>query len=159
MYIDKGQCKRLDAFQAKGIRKILGWQSTYIDRRNTNKRLRKAAGVLLHRENPQGKVRVEPISKEIRSQQIKYMGHLLRETKDEVTKRVTFVGEHTPNLDWKMRAGRPRGQWITHILRKIWNKFRKTFVPQEEQISKRRFNHRHNGILAWIDYAALWREI
>ena len=47
--INTDKASRLDAFQLKGIRRILGWKTTYIERENTNKKLRAAANKIINK--------------------------------------------------------------------------------------------------------------
>ena len=112
--------KKLDTFQIKGIMKIMGWKSTYIERKNTNKELRRAAGKISGERNSKGKRYIRPMSKSIKDTQVKYLGHLLRETHGEPTKRCTFLKNMRPFLPHKLRVGRPREQWTIQVLKRAY---------------------------------------
>ena len=49
--INKDKEAKIDALQLKGIRRILQCKTTYIDRRNTNRRLRKEANKIMNEGN------------------------------------------------------------------------------------------------------------
>merc|ERR1712086_301462 len=55
MYLTKGQLRKLDTFQLKGLRKILKMHTTYIERANTNKEVRKRAATALYSQPEKGK--------------------------------------------------------------------------------------------------------
>ena len=48
--IRETQLAKIDTLQLKGIRQILGWKTTYIDRDNTNERLLNTANILAQQE-------------------------------------------------------------------------------------------------------------
>ena len=39
LHVTQGMAQKLDIFQLKGLRKILGWETTFINRANTNERV------------------------------------------------------------------------------------------------------------------------
>ena len=141
--INKDKANRLDAFQAKGIRRILGWKTTYIERENTNKKLRKTANKILNEGKPEYKKskQYERLSKRIKRDRIRYLGHLFREEKNEPTRKAIIIAEHTPNLGWRKRIGRPRNNWLEETMRDAWNTLRaKLPYGKRKHKDKRIFN-------------------
>ena len=154
--------KRLDAFQAKGIRKILKWKTTYEDRTLTNKALYEEANKIMIKDGERRPPQIEPfmkISKYIARERIRYMGHLLRELDSEPTRKVTFVKGMTINIGWKQRVGRPRHNWIICTLREIWKQYR-TRLPfgRRHTGKKRKFNIKDNKVLAGLIYGAMQHD-
>ena len=152
---------QLDAFQMRGLRKIMGWQSTYMNRANTNKKLRRAAGMLIGAQTIRGTQCVEPIQKVstyVKTLQEKYMGHLLREPLGEPTRTCTFCRSGKPFLNRILRRGRPRAQWTLTILNRIWRKLQKDFIPELEPIHNLLFDPGDADVLSWLEYGATWRE-
>ena len=111
----------------KGLRKILCWTTTYIERENTNTKLMKAANKELLKGD-QGTPIIK-VSKYIRNEKVKYIGHLIREAKTEPTRMATFYGEAKPDLGNKKRIGRKKNSWIKGGLKTPWKRIRHQ-VPQ-----------------------------
>ena len=111
IHLDKDQLAKLDAFQAKGIRKILGWKATYVERANTNKKLRREATRILNKDrnkDRKGNNKLEKASTIVKDMQLNKFGHLLREPYSEPTREATFHHNLLPKIGEKRRVGRPR---------------------------------------------------
>ena len=158
VYVSKAMRSKLNAFQNRGIRKILGWKSTYIERENTNAKLHKAANQILKQGNRQDDYvkQFEKVSKTIKKMQLTYFGHLLREPPSEPTRQAIIIGRHV-NLAWKKRVGRPRKHWTISLMQRAWKITRNQLVCPNDPDKRRRFSYRDKKIVAWIEYAALWR--
>ena len=102
MHLTKTQLRKLDTFQLKGLRQILKMNTTYIDRANTNKEVRKRAASALYARNPgkgkgKGKGKVPPthlpkVSKQVKESQHTLLMHTLREPPEAPTRQATFKG-------------------------------------------------------------------
>ena len=90
---------------------------------------------------------------------IKYMGHLLRENKDEPTRRATLSGEYRINVGREKRAGRPRNNWIEETLKEVWNKYRKAlpYGYRKHKQKKRKFNFRDKKVIRGLVLGAHMR--
>ena len=105
----------LDAFQLKGLRKILGWTTTFVDRANTNKRVFERASSI---KNPQGIPNrdVQPFSKYVLQKQRALLKHTVRADGEDPLRQCTFeAGTSTPIILKNLRVGRPRDKWAYSI--------------------------------------------
>ena len=50
LHLTQSQARKLDVFQLKGLRKILGWETTFINRANTNQKVCEEATKIARRE-------------------------------------------------------------------------------------------------------------
>ncbi len=101
---------KLDAFQIKGLRRILHTPPTHIDRSNTNDKVVEKASIAM------GKPTIR-LSETWRSQKFKLLGHLLRAERTDPLHQVCFQGDDkTPRAVAHRRRGRPREQWLLNTL-------------------------------------------
>ena len=163
MQLTKAQLKRLDTFQLKGLREIFKMHTTYIERENTNKEVRKRAAKYLY-ANPSGKgagkgkrqrtppKRIPKISKEIKEAQHKLLIHVLREPTEAPTRQATFKDDKaTPNLSRRKRVGRPRQHWTVQTMKRTWKQLRKG-IPEHRH---KTFCKRSKTIQNWLHSAAV----
>ena len=96
--------RRLDGFQAKCLRSILGIAHSMYSR-VSNEQVRKKAGL-------------ESASKQLREQQLIFSGKILRSSSDSVLQTVSFTpGTLQPTTcRYIRRVGRPRKEWIAEVL-------------------------------------------
>lgn len=110
---------RIDAFQTKGLRRILDIPPTHIDRYWTNERVR----ILASERN--GK----PIfffTEMWQKQKFALLGHLLRTDINDPLHQVTFEGTtKKPRTVGKRRTGRPRDQWINETCAEAFDEIMK----------------------------------
>ena len=138
---------KMNTFQLKGLRKILGVQPTFIDRTQTNARVlalaNKEAGA---KEDKPPKIKL--ISEIIKNRRVTLLGHVIRSDRKDPMKQVTFEDEHlrTKSLGIR-RAGRPRQKWIENTMREAWETVRSDTSPyiatieQRQEIAKQAANH------------------
>ena len=108
-----GNMSHLNAFQLKGLRKILKLKTTYIVRANTNKSVFEKASSIVNPKHVPGKD-VRPFSEYIHTQQGKLLAHIVRAPIDDPLHQSTLTaGTHYPYEYDKRRVGRPRNNW-TH---------------------------------------------
>ena len=118
MHLTKTQLRKLDTFQLKGLRQILKMHTTFVERANTNKEVRKRAASVLYADEGKGKDKnkgtppptsIPKTSTAVKQAQHTLLMHLLRELPDTPTRQATFKGtKGSPNLHSKKRVGRPR---------------------------------------------------
>jgi hypothetical protein len=74
--------------------------TTYINRANTNKKVYKMANRAM--KDAKKNLRLRPVSRYLKRQQIKYIGHLLREPSSYPTRNVTLLAQGaTPATGWR----------------------------------------------------------
>ena len=111
--LNQSLLKKLDAFQLRQLRKIIGWQPTFIDRSKTNASAIEEINRIIISANPNTQNCFKPISEKIQLRQAKLLGHILRASNDDPMRQITFK----PSTgDWnhpnKKRVGRPRANWL-----------------------------------------------
>ena len=126
--------KTLDAFQLKGLRKILKLKTTYTDiiapteqkaQQNTrvyeiaNNHIRAIASVTNKKWNE-----VKPVSEVYNKRCIRLLAKIMTEQTpiQGVTINMETLKPHSPI---KRRWGQPRNNWVDHTVIKLWNHFRK----------------------------------
>ena len=103
-------CKQLDTFQYRGLRKILGIKHSYWSGVK-NKHVLLAAN---QRAKTEGKQNTRiPISERLVNRQVKLYGHLVRADGDDLMKKVTMYQDGTRRKTFFKRVGRPRTKWHT----------------------------------------------
>ena len=116
------QAKRLDAFQLKGLRKILGLVSTFIDRNNTNAKVFEEANKHWKSMGANGKTNVTsiiPVSKLLQVRNITLLGYILRRKEDPML-NVALNLDYTPKESYKKRVRRPKQKWVHSQMEKAW---------------------------------------
>ena len=98
--LTQAQEHKFNAFQARGVRKILGWEATYVNRANTNAKLLAEANRITSK-GPTHKDAFIKMSDRLAAERQKYFGHLLREPLGTPTRRAAFLGRNYPNLGHK----------------------------------------------------------
>ena len=106
--------KKLNAFQMRGIRKILNKAPTYIDRANTNARLLEEASMIAFpSRDDQRKILLFSEFHNLR--RAKLLGHILRSTNSDPLRQVSFMPNSASRIDYgKKRVGKPRQTWLHH---------------------------------------------
>ena len=121
--IPTSQISRLEAFQLKGLRKILGMVTTYIDRSNTNEEVFRRANLQVA---PRGQDQtIQSIQSTLRQRRIALVGHILRQDNDHPIRIVSFRSNSAAPFDvLHRRVGRPRKNWLQESLRMVWQEIR-----------------------------------
>ena len=102
---------KIDAFQLRCLRKILGLASTFIDRRNTNQaELKKCTDIVsTHRKDHK---QISLFSEYYLHRKTKLLGHVLRAPEDDPLRQVSFEPNSGNRVDYgKLRCGRPKQNW------------------------------------------------
>ena len=97
--------------------------------------------------------RIIPVTDELSTRQVQYIGHLLREDHPNPTRTVTFLGEARPNHREKARVGGMRLSWTLQGMQKYWAQALPTHIRLTGDIRHRgqTFSHKsteHRHLLA-----------
>ena len=174
MYFTKTLLRKLDTFQLKGLRKILKMHTTYIDRDNTNKEVRKRAADFLYFDKRKGKgqgkgkrknpahqeektpKRIPKVSSQVKQAQHTLLQHTLREPPEAPTRQATFRNNKaSPNIHSTKRVGRPRKHWTIQTMRRAWRALRPTL--SDPNLHHKKFRKRSKTIQDWLHTAAVLR--
>ena len=108
--LTKSELSKIDAFQMKGLRRILKIPSTYIDRTQTN-------DVVLQKANETG-THTQRLSESWKEQKLKLLGHILRADHSDPLRQVLFEsGTNIPRYHIIRRSGRPKLDWLLETMK------------------------------------------
>ena len=114
---------RLESFQLKGLRKILGMTTTYINRANTNEEVFRRAN--LHIAANHFRTKIVPLQDIVTHRRIALAAKILRQDNNSPMRMVNFKKDTAvPDEILFRRVGRPRKQWTQNTLTIIWRKIR-----------------------------------
>ena len=104
MCLTKAQQRRLDGFQNRCLRQIVGIKPSYISRVSNAAALEKSGHVAA--------------TKQLQKRQLQLFGKILRSSEDNPLKSVSFIpGTLRPETDhYVQRRGRPNKEWIPENL-------------------------------------------
>ena len=118
---------KLDAFQQKGLRRILHIPPTFIDifidRSWTNVRVREKASDILQYEstNPKINTCIRPLSELLTERRHRLLGHAIRCERNDPMFQATFKDETLERFPaFYRRAGAPRQQWLESNMSTAW---------------------------------------
>ena len=114
--------QQLNTFQLKGLRKILGMNTTYIDRSNTNKKVFENANTLMNTNN-HGTRQIQSFSQYLDKKQETLLKHIVRLPNDDPLRQASLES-NTPNPKQPLlrRVGRPRQHWADSVYQKMWTR-------------------------------------
>ena len=114
---------KLENFQLKGLRKILGMATTFVNRANTNAEVFRRTNMNL---TPQGHTpRICCIQESLSRRKITLAGKILRLDNENPMRVVSFKRNSTSPIEMLFRrVGRPRTQWTHNTLDIIWKYIR-----------------------------------
>ena len=135
--IPKAQMSRLEAFQLKGLRKILKMEITFINRGNTNHEVFRRANWHMRARSGHS-ARIEAISCLLRKRRISLVGHALKQDKGHLLRNISFQN-HTPIPVGVLyrRQGYPRIKWMDSTLKITWDEInpnQERFQPTPAQL-------------------------
>jgi hypothetical protein len=126
----------VDAFQLRGLRKILGMQTTYTVRANTNaKVLEEATKIAYNKEGDNRKIKV--FSEIYWNRRAKLAAHVIRAPEEDLMRQISYE-PHTAQkqIIGKRRIGGPRQDWIKETNKYIYeekmNKYNYTATLQQD---------------------------
>ena len=112
IHLTKTMYKEIDGFQYRGLRKILGMHSTFINRANTNRKLLETATAAAF-PTPGDRRRTVCFSEYHQRRHAKLLGHVLRSANDDPLRQLSFMPYSATRIDYgKRRRGHPRQNWL-----------------------------------------------
>ena len=113
---------KLDAFQLKGIRKILNMKTTFITRANTNERVFERANVIANPKSKPNK-NIRTFSHYVQGRQESLLKHIVRSSNEDPLRQCTLeYNRPIPFQVPKRRVGRPRLNWTNEGYKRIYLK-------------------------------------
>ena len=99
--LTRAMCKKIDAFQLRGLRKILNMHTTHINRANTNKKVYEEATRIAYPKADDHRT-VKPFSVYHADKKASLLGHILRAEDRDPLRQVTFQ----PGTAYRVDPGR-----------------------------------------------------
>lgn len=113
--------KRLDVFQLKGLRKILGVDTTYVNRSNMNANVLRLANEKIKREGIKNK-QIEIFSETYKKQRMRWLQKIFLRRHSDPVRRITLCQNSFACRSLrKKRVGRPRHKWIDEVVQDFWS--------------------------------------
>ena len=107
---------KLNAFFYRGLRQIMEFKITYVDRENTNAKLMMLVNKELKRADGDS-TRFINIGDRLKRESAKLLGDIIRRDENDPIRQVTLTGDEL-NLQQTNRVGRPRVNWsILNMMR------------------------------------------
>ncbi len=156
LQVTDSHAKKLDAFQIKGIRKILGMVPTFMDRTQTNELALQRANEAVQNtqnDNPDDPppVKIHRISELLKKRKLTLLGHIIR-TQSYATDKDPMHQISFENIDLEprepiyRRKGRPRKKWIKENLEEAWNKLKTDQEPNFSNTQEQRERIREKAL-------------
>ena len=128
---------KLEAFHLKGLRKILGMTTTFVNRANTNAQVFRRANLSV---SPQGHIKIISIQETLARRRIALAAKILRLDSDNPMRIVSFKRNSASPMEVLLRrVGRPRKQWTHRTLSLIWRQIRtdgNEFTNSDDQLQR-----------------------
>lgn len=130
--------RRMDTFHLRGLRQILKFTTTFVDRTHTREFVYAAATAAVRRrangQDAPARPPARPMSELHTEMRCKLLGHLLRAGEDDhdPLRASAFLGTAGPALLDTKRAGRPRQHWTLETLHMIWPAMCRTWDREVE---------------------------
>ena len=123
--------KKVNAFQLRGFRKILGLQTTYVNRANTNEVVMRKANEEINKNRSGNKRVLKLFSDLVLERRGRLAGHIIRAPPEDPLRQVSYQPNSADSYTvGKRRVGGPRQQWLFHSNKYIWeNVLGHTFNP------------------------------
>lgn len=120
LHLTQSMAKKLDVFQLKGLRKILGWETTFTNRMNTNERVYHRATEIAFPKEGDNRV-IRRFSEFHRDRKAKLLGHVLRTNNQDPLRQISFQADSAERVFYgKKRVGKPRQNWIHQTCKHIY---------------------------------------
>ena len=123
VHLTQAMQKRVNAFQLRGLRKILGMTTTFVNRANTNEKVIQKANEELvgYRSH---NTRIKLFSNLLMERRAKLAGHILRTPSFDPLRQVSYQPDSAQTFHiGKRRVGGPRQNWLFHTNRFIWETY------------------------------------
>ena len=118
----------LDIFQFKGLRKILGFKTTFIDRRNDAEKILTEAQTHIDNATPPGKWerQIKRFSQVYEERKVNILNNIINLPPGAPTRSMTFKGNTLHPVSFTevegtvRRSGKPRVKWLETTLDPLW---------------------------------------
>ena len=135
IHLTQALSKKLDAFQMRGIRRILNRRSTFVDRSNTNKSLLDEATLTAFPSRGDRR-KIIPFSKFHMQRRVKLMGHILRSNNSDPMRQISFLPDSAQRTDYGIkRVGKPRQNWLHHTKKYVYENVLGHYEYSETQVN------------------------
>ena len=116
VHLTEAMLNKIDAFQIRGLRKILNLPPTFIDRRFTNRHVLQRASDLM---STHGNIIL--FSHCYNERRAKLLGHIARTSQEDPLRQISFQPDSVNRIPYgKKRSGRPRQNWLHHTKKYIY---------------------------------------
>lgn len=118
--ITKSLLAKLDTLQLKGLRKILGLKTMYIDRSSSNKRVFELTNA---QKNPTHKPNkdIKSFSHYVKTKQHELLAHVIRAPNEDPLREATLEPDTgIPVHVHRRRVGRPRDNWTWTSIEELY---------------------------------------
>ena len=140
---------KLNAFFYKGLRQIMEFKTTYVDRENTNAKLMILVNKELKRAEGDNK-RFITVGERIKNESSKLLGDIIRRAANDPIRQVTLTGDEL-NLPQSNRIGRPRVNWSILNVTRVWDL---EDVGKRDTFGEAAFDHKKKDHVEFIIDAA-----
>jgi len=144
--------KRIDAFQIRGLRKILNLKHTHWDRSATNKRILSLATEATYRTGTEAQLQrnkdkeVQKFSTTYKRRKEKLLGHIIRTGNDDPLRQVTLQCSKARPVNYgKKRSGHPREKWTQNTMTRLWKQHRHLAPKQNARNPNKRRKFKNSG--------------
>jgi len=112
LHLTEAMARKIDVFHMKGLRQILGMQTTYVNRANSNARVLEEATKAAY-PKPDDNRKVQLFSIQHKERKAKLLGHIARADCSDPLRQLTFQAGTCCRVEYgKKRIGKPRQNWI-----------------------------------------------
>ena len=122
--IPEDALNNLNAFQLKGLRKILNMKTTFVNRENTNQVVFDRATEIRYGERNRSEnkdLKLKSFKDYLHQQQTNVLGHILRADPTDPMRTVSLQeGTNMPRTHENRRVGRPRHHLLIHTYERVW---------------------------------------
>ena len=106
--------------EMRGLRRILQRNSTFIDRRNTNKSLLEEASSIAYPSRCDRR-KIIPFSEYHMNRRVKLLGHILRSNGNDPMRQISFLPDSAHRVEYgTKRVGKPRQNWLQHTKKYVY---------------------------------------
>ena len=119
--LTQADLKRLDALQQRGLRGILGFLPSHLDRTATHQRdMGQARTETMNRKPQQGhRQQLDTFSTTLKRRAVALLGHIIRLPDEDPMKQITLRREK-PLYPAAKRVGRPKLNWAKQTFQAAW---------------------------------------
>ena len=131
LHLTQSMARKLDVFQLKGLRKILGMSTTFINRGNTNNKVyAEATRIAFNKEGDPRSIR--RFSEFHNTRKASLLGHILRTDNEDPLRQVSFQPNTAYRVEYgKKRIGKPKQNWIHQAKKHVYTDMLHLFSYEE----------------------------